>query len=900
MTFSKSLFFVMAADHLPSSCRFQPRTGEEIRAAFLDFFAERGHKILPSASLVPHDPTVLLTIAGMLPFKPVFLGHQVKPALRVATSQKCIRTNDIENVGRTARHQTYFEMLGNFSFGDYFKKEAIQWAWELSINVFCLDPKQIIVSIFREDDETEQIWRDVIGVHPQRIIRMDEADNFWSSGPTGPCGPCSELYYDFKPELGNKKIDLEDSTRFIEFYNLVFMQFNRDVNGKLTSLAEFNIDTGMGLERMAQILQGVPNNYETDLIYPLLEKVASLVAQDYQKLDEKTRVSYKVIGDHTRACVQLISDGVIASNLGRGYVLRRLVRRVIRHGRLIGIAKPFIKDVAQVAIELLTPTYPQLLEKQDSIFSELEKEEARFLETLERGEKLLDDLLSDKPKRISGEQAFELYDTYGFPLELTEEIAQEHNLKVDLQGFEKAMQRQRERAKAATTTIDLTLQETISKVVRRFNPTLFNGYKVLQESSTVKAILVNGEIAEEARGGDLIQVVLDKTPFYGEGGGQVGDKGTFHKESLENCMIEVNTVTRKNNVFVHSGIVKTGILKLGDVIESKVNSVSRRRAQINHTATHLLQASLQKIVNKKISQAGSLVDFDRLRFDFHCPNALQLSDLNQVEDLINLWISEAHSLVFKEMQIDDAKAAGAIAMFGEKYGESVRVVDVPGVSLELCGGTHVSNTAEIGAFKIVSEYGIASGIRRIEAVAGPGVLDYLNDRDLVVKTLSEQFKIQPGQIVERVLQLQDEVKLLNKSLLKAQKEIALAKTSALIGKASSIGNSQYLVSRLDGLTGDALQSSAKGLIDQLGEDSAVILAGIPNPSEQGKVVFIAAFGTEIVLRGLNAGKFLGSVAKICGGGGGGRPNLAQAGGRDSKKLNDALEYAKEQLITALS
>ena len=461
-----------------------PRSGSEIRAAFLKFFEQRGHKPMASASLVPEDPTVLLTIAGMLPFKPVFLGQQQRPAARVTSSQKCIRTNDIENVGRTARHHTYFEMLGNFSFADYFKEEAIKWAWELSTEVYGLDPKNLVVSVFREDDEAEQIWRDLVGVKPNRIIRMDEADNFWASGPTGPCGPCSEIYYDFKPELGDIGIDLEDDSRFIEFYNLVFMQYNRNAEGELTPLAKPCIDTGMGLERMAQILQQVPNNYETDLIYPLIETAANLAAINYQNLDSKGQTSLKVIADHSRAITQLICDGVTASNLGRGYILRRLLRRVVRHGRLLGIEKPFLATMGEASIALMAAAYPQLLERRELILVELAREETRFLETLDRGEKLLAELLAANPLQISGEQAFELYDTYGFPLELTEEIAAEHGLKVDLAGFEMAMQAQRERAKAAAVSIDLTLQAAIDQVVAVSAITTFNGYKQLNQTAT--------------------------------------------------------------------------------------------------------------------------------------------------------------------------------------------------------------------------------------------------------------------------------------------------------------------------------------------------------------------------------------------------------------------------------
>jgi alanyl-tRNA synthetase len=879
-----------------------PRTGAEIRAAFLDFYEQRGHKPMASASLVPEDPTVLLTIAGMLPFKPVFLGQQQRPAPRATSSQKCIRTNDIENVGRTARHHTFFEMLGNFSFGDYFKEQAIQWAWELSTGVFGLSPKNLVVSVFREDDEAEAIWRDVVGVNPKRIIRMDEADNFWASGPTGPCGPCSEIYYDFKPELGDDGIDLEDDSRFIEFYNLVFMQYNRDSEGTLTPLANRNIDTGMGLERMAQILQAVPNNYETDLIYPLIETAAGLAGVDYRALDEKGKTSLKVIGDHSRAITQLICDGVTASNLGRGYILRRLLRRVVRHGRLLGIDKPFLTAMGEASITLMQAAYPQLLERREVILAELAREEARFLETLERGEKLLADVLAAKPKQISGEQAFELYDTYGFPLELTEEIAEEHGLTVDLEGFEAAMEAQRQRAKAAAVSIDLTLQGAIEQMAADLDATAFKGYEALEHPSCVLALVVNGEPAERATAGDSVQLVLDVTPFYGEGGGQIGDRGVLSGDgaSGDGVIVAIEGVSRNRSVFVHSGRIERGSLAVGDLLNAQVDRACRRRAQANHTATHLLQAALKQVVDPGIGQAGSLVDFDRLRFDFHCPRAVTAPELEQIESLINGWISEAHSLEVQEMAIEKAKAAGAVAMFGEKYADVVRVVDVPGVSMELCGGTHVANTAEIGLFKIVSESGVAAGIRRIEAVAGPAVLAYLNERDAVVKQLGERFKAQPAEIVERVGQLADELKASQKALAAAREELALAKSAALVAQAVAVGEHQLLVARLDGVEGGGLQSAAQGLADQLGDGAAVVLGGLPDPADLAKVILVAAFGKGVIAKGQQAGKFIGGIAKACGGGGGGRPNLAQAGGRDGAALDGALEQARTELSAALA
>jgi len=879
-----------------------PRTGAEIRQAFLSFYEQRGHTPMASASLVPDDPTVLLTIAGMLPFKPVFLGQQQRPAPRATSSQKCIRTNDIENVGRTARHHTFFEMLGNFSFGDYFKEQAIQWAWELSTGVFGLSPNNLVVSVFREDDEAEAIWRDVVGVNPRRIIRMDEADNFWASGPTGPCGPCSEIYYDFRPELGDDGIDLEDDSRFIEFYNLVFMQYNRDAAGTLTPLAARNIDTGMGLERMAQILQGVSNNYETDLIYPLIETASSLAGIDYRSLDDKGKTSLKVIGDHSRAITQLICDGVTASNLGRGYILRRLLRRVVRHGRLLGIDKPFLTAMGEAAIALMHDAYPQLDERREVILAELAREEARFLETLERGEKLLAEVLAAQPRQISGAQAFELYDTYGFPLELTEEIAEEHGLTVDLAGFEAAMEAQRQRAKAAAVSIDLTLQGAIDQVAAAAEATAFKGYDQLEHPCCVVALVVNGEPAERAGAGDGVQLVLDTTPFYGEGGGQVGDRGLLSGTGAggDGVIISIDSVTRNRSVFVHSGRIERGTLAVGDLLNAQVDRTCRRRAQANHTATHLLQAALKQVVDPGIGQAGSLVDFDRLRFDFHCPRAVTAAELDQIEALINGWIAEAHDLQVRSMAIEQAKAAGAVAMFGEKYADVVRVVDVPGVSMELCGGTHVANTAEIGLFKIVSESGVAAGVRRIEAVAGPAVLAYLNERDAVVRQLGERFKAQPGEIVERVVALQDELKVTAKALAAAQGELAVAKAAALVAQAEARGAFQLLVARLDGVDGSGLQGAAQGLADQLGDGAAVVLGGLPDPADLGKVILVAAFGKAVIAAGPKAGAFIGSIAKVCGGGGGGRPNLAQAGGRDGAALDGALQQARSQLVELLA
>lgn len=871
----------------------QPLTGDQIREKFLDFFAQRQHQPLPSASLVPEDPTVLLTIAGMLPFKPIFLGQKAAEYPRATTSQKCIRTNDIENVGRTARHHTFFEMLGNFSFGDYFKEQAIAYAWELSTKVYQLPPDRIIVSVFEEDDEAFAIWRDQIGIPAHRIQRMGADDNFWVSGPTGPCGPCSELYYDFHPERGDDRIDLEDDSRFIEFYNLVFMQYNRDSDGNLTPLQNKNIDTGMGLERMAQILQQVPNNYEADLIFPIIDKAAHLAGIDYHQANEKTKVSLKVIGDHCRAVVHMIADGISASNIGRGYILRRLIRRVVRHGRLIGIEGAFMTQVAAQAIALAASIYPNTKARESVILGELAREEARFLETLERGEKLLIEILDRHPKQISGVEAFTLYDTFGFPLELTQEIAEEQGLTVDVAGFEAEMAAQRKRSQAAHETIDLTVQGSLDRLADQVHPTTFLGYDRSQETAQVVAVLVEGQLAEAAEAGQTVQLVFDRTPFYAESGGQVGDRGYI---TGENLLIRIEDVQKESGIFIHFGRVERGLVETGMIVTAQIDRACRRRAQANHTATHLLQAALKKWVAEDISQAGSLVDFDRLRFDFNFHRALTSQELQQIEEQINIWIAEAHTAEVAVMPIAEAKAKGAIAMFGEKYGAEVRVVDLPGVSMELCGGTHVHNTAEIGLFKIIAEGGVSAGVRRIEAVSGGAVLGYLNVRDLVVKDLCDRFKVKPEEIGDRITLLQGELKTTQKELDGVKQELALLQSEQLIQQAETVGDLKILVAGLGNTDPEALKTAGERLLQKLGE-GAVILASTPAPD---KVSLLAVFSPQVVQgKKLQAGKFIGEIAKMCGGGGGGRPNLAQAGGKDASQLPQALETAREKLRSAL-
>jgi len=871
-----------------------PRTGAEIRQAFLDFYAARGHKVLPSASLIPEDPTVLLTIAGMLPFKPIFLGQQAAEFPRATTSQKCIRTNDIENVGRTARHHTFFEMLGNFSFGDYFKEQAIAWAWELATQVYGLPPERLVVSVFEQDDEAFAIWRDQIGIPKQRIQRMGEKDNFWVSGPTGPCGPCSEIYYDFKPELGDKSIDLEDDSRFIEFYNLVFMQYNRDTDGNLTPLKSQNIDTGMGLERMAQILQKVPNNYETDLIFPIIQKAAEIAGLDYHKVDDSTQVALKVIGDHTRAVVHMLADGVTPSNEGRGYVLRRLIRRVIRYGRLIGINQEFTPKVAEIAIALAQSAYPNVRASERTIKVALQREEVLFLKTLEFGEKELAAMIETLGPggQIPGADAFKLYDTYGFPLELTQEIAAEKGLLVDLSGFEAEMEKQRIRSRAAHETIDLTAQGSLDKMAEHIQATEFVGYGQAMTESEVQLLMVDGKPVPQATAGTAVQIVLDQTPFYAESGGQIGDRGYL---SGEDVLVRIEDVQKESAFFVHYGRIERGTLRITDRVTAQIDLACRRRSQAHHTATHLLQSALKKVVDDNITQAGSLVAFDRLRFDFNCPRPLTPEELQQIEDLVNHWIAEAHATQTYILPLAEAKARGAIAMFGEKYGSEVRVMDVAGVSMELCGGTHVNNTAEIGLFKIIAETGVASGIRRIEAVAGPAVLEYLNVREQVVRDLSDRFKVKPEEIPDRITTLQQELKASQKQLEALKAQLALAQANELLAQAETVGEFSLLVALMEGVDPESLKTAAEQLQQKL-VNGAVVLGSVPEPD---KVSLVAAFSPGVVQKGVQAGKFIGTIAKLCGGGGGGRPNLAQAGGRDATQLPSALEEARKQLRAKL-
>ncbi|XP_010028808.1 alanine--tRNA ligase, chloroplastic/mitochondrial isoform X2 [Eucalyptus grandis] len=856
----------------------------------------------------------------MLQFKPIFLGKVPRQVPCAATAQRCIRTNDVENVGRTARHHTFFEMLGNFSFGDYFKKEAIKWAWELSTAELGLQAERLWISVFEDDDEAFEIWHKEVGVPADHIKRMGEEDNFWTSGVTGPCGPCSEIYYDFHPERGTLDTDLGDDSRFIEFYNLVFMQYNKKDDGSLEPLKQKNIDTGMGLERVARILQRVPSNYETDLIYPIIEKASELANVSYGLADDPTKLKLKIIGDHMRAIVYLISDGVIPSNIGRGYVVRRLIRRVVRTGRLLGIRGDcrenlegaFLPAIAEKVIDFGTHIDSDVKARAPRILEEIKREEYRFVQTLERGEELLeqmiDDALSSTREKgtvpcLAGEDAFLLYDTYGFPVEITIEVAEEHGVTVDMNAFDTEMEKQRRRSQAAHHAIKLEVGDD-ADITANIPDTEFLGYDTLSARAVIKSLLVNGKSVIQVPEGSEVEVLLDKTPFYAESGGQIADHGLLcvsDGENQQRTVVEIMDVQKSmGNLFVHKGTIKEGVLEVGIEVEAEVDPKLRQRAKVHHTATHLLQSALKKVIGQETSQAGSLVAFDRLRFDFNFHRPLLEDEILEIERLINGWIGDAAVLQTKVMPLTEAKEAGAIAMFGEKYGEEVRVVEVPGVSMELCGGTHVSNTAEIRGFKIISEQGIASGIRRIEAVAGEAFIEYVNSRDYYMKQLCNNLKVKAEEVTTRVDNLLEELRMARNEVSLLRSKAAVYKASTIASKAVLVGSSKeirVLVESMEDTDADSLKSAAEYLIDSLQDPAAVVLGSSPS---EGKVSLVAAFTPGVVKLGIQAGKFIGPIAKLCGGGGGGRPNFAQAGGRKPENLSSALEKARSELMAILS
>ncbi|HHY36622.1 MAG TPA: alanine--tRNA ligase [Firmicutes bacterium] len=874
-------------------------TGNEIRKKFLDFFASKGHLILPSASLIPeNDPSLLLIGAGMAPFKKYFTGQEKPPRHRIATCQKCVRTGDLENVGRTARHHTFFEMLGNFSFADYFKKEAIAWAWEFMTEVLGLPAEKLWVSVYEEDDEAFAIWRDEIGVPEERIVRLGKDSNFWEIGP-GPCGPCSEIYYDLGPERGCGSPHCApgcDCDRYLEVWNLVFTQFDRDEEGNYTPLPKKNIDTGMGLERIASVMQRVPSNFDTDLIKPIIEKTATLAGVTYGEQQE-TDVSLKVIADHLRAVVYMVADGILPSNEGRGYVLRRLLRRAVRHGKLLGIDGPFLHRVADTVIAIGRDAYPELEENRERVREVIRQEEERFLDTLQAGMHILAAYLEEMKKEgqrvLAGDKAFRLYDTYGFPLDLTREIAAEEGLEVDEEGFTRAMEAQRERARAARQEADgMLVGEGVYRELTGFGPTPFLGYETLTATGQIKAIIWDGELVAEAPAGAEVEIVLDQTPFYAEGGGQVGDRGTITAPGIR---IDIkDTRSLAGGVTVHLGKVEAGPVKTGTRVEAQVDGELRRATARNHTATHLLHRALRLVLGDHVQQAGSLVDGERLRFDFSHFSAPGKEELKRVEELVNEKILENIPLEINIMPLAEAQRLGAIALFGEKYGDEVRVVKIGDYSMELCGGTHVSATGAIGSFKVVSEGSIGAGLRRIEAVTGKGVLDYINNLEGTVARAAAALKTTAEELPDRIGSLLAGIKERDKELEALKGKLARLQVSDLVARAVDVAGVKVVALPVEARGMEELRSLVDVLRGQL--PSGIVLLGAAQPD---KVSFVCSVSRDLVEKGLHAGNIIKEVARVAGGGGGGRPDMAQAGGKAPDRLEEALargmEVIREQL-----
>lgn len=877
-------------------------SGNEIRELFLAFFERQDHLRLPGASLIPkNDPTLLLTGAGMVPFKPYFLGQAKPPHPRITTCQPCIRTPDIERVGYTDRHGTFFEMLGNFSFGDYFKKEAIQWAWEFVTTVFELPPDRLWVSVYEHDDEAAQLWHEVVGIPKERIVKLGKSDNFWEIG-VGPCGPCSEIYLDRGLAHGCGRPDCApgcDCERFLEIWNLVFIQYNKDEEGNYHELASKNIDTGMGLERAAVLLQGVKNLFETDLVRPILDKVASLAGVAYGT-DQDKDVSMRVITDHVRGVTFMVKDGIVPSNEGRGYVLRRLLRRALRHGRLLQIELPFITEVVEEVIAVMSPAYPDLRERQDYILKVIAQEEERFRQTLDQGvehlERTLEELKAQGRTMLPGEYAFKLYDTYGFPFELTKEIAAEDGFTVDEEGFRVAMEAQRERARQAreeTGYVGLEEAFFTELATKKGLSTRFIGYEQSSTNTRISAIVKDGRLADALAAGEEGQIVLEVTPFYAESGGQVADSGEIIGPEGTFAVTDVKNVAGK--IISHGGKVTAGVIRTGDEIRATIAEEVRLDTARNHTATHLLHKALRAVVGEHATQAGSLVSPEYLRFDFRHFAPLSPEELARVEAMVNAAILADYEVQTRITDYDTAVKDGAIALFGEKYDDQVRVVQIGDYSAELCGGTHVARTGQIGLFKIISESGIAAGIRRIEAVSGRYAWDWFARRSRILEEVSRELKVNPEQVAEKVGRLLQQVKEGEKEIAALKQKLAQSQLADPTAAAVEVNGLQLVVQRMDDL--DA--AGMRNLVDQLKaklDAGVVVLGGV----SEGKVTLIAGATPAAVQQGAHAGKLVGALAKIVGGGGGGRPEMAQAGGKEPAKLDEALRGAEQALRDLLA
>jgi len=863
----------------------------ELRERYLKFFEGKGHLRLPSFSLIPqNDPSLLLINSGMAPLKPYFTGKEEPPRRRVTTCQKCIRTPDIENVGKTARHGTFFEMLGNFSFGDYFKKEAIPWAWEFVTEDLKIPVDRLWVSIYEEDDEAFEIWNKDVGVPAERIVRMGKKDNFWEHG-TGPCGPCSEIYFDRGVERGCGKPDCKvgcDCDRFIEFWNLVFTQFNRDEEGNYTRLPNPNIDTGMGLERLACIMQDVDNLFEVDTVKNVLEYVCKIAGVKYHE-SEKTDVSIRVITDHIRSTTMMVSDGVIPSNEGRGYVLRRLLRRAARHGKLLGINKPFLYDVAMVVINESKQAYPELEEKREYIQKVIRIEEEKFELTIDQGliilNKYIEETKAKNSKTITGEMAFELHGTYGFPIDLTREIAEENGLSVDEKGFREEMEKHSKlakedyRSKQSSAWSD-DIYSTLDKSVK----TEFVGYSENVAQAKVMYIIKNDQVVESAEEGDEVIVILDKTPFYAESGGQVGDKGIIEAEDVK---IKVEDCKKtEDGKYLHFGVVEKGSVKTGASVTAAIDAKRRMAIARNHTTTHLLQKALRNVLGDHVQQAGSLVEPDRLRFDFAHFAAMTPEEIAKVEKEVNDKILESIMVETMELPIEEAKKLGATALFGEKYGNIVRVVKIGDYSMEFCGGTHLKATSQAGFIKIVSESGVAAGVRRIEALTGEAALGYLHDREKLISDISAALKTSPQESVRRIETIVAELKNAQKEIEQLRSKLVSSSLDEVLAKAIEVNGVKVVKARFDQLNMEALRNTGDTIRNKLGSGLVVLGSGY-----EGKVSFVVMATKDVVAKGIHSGNIIREIAKIAGGGGGGRPDMAQAGGKDVSKLDEALDYS---------
>ena len=865
----------------------------DLREKYLSFFESKGHKRLPSFPLVPiNDKSLLLINSGMAPMKKYFTGEEIPPSKRVTTCQKCIRTPDLERVGITARHGTFFEMLGNFSFGDYFKDEAIPWAWEF-LTVTLEIPKDLLwPSIYEQDEEAYEIWVNKIGVDPSHVVRLGKADNFWEHG-SGPCGPCSEIYFDRGEKYGCGSPDCKpgcDCDRFMEIWNNVFSQFNNDGNGNYTELAQKNIDTGMGLERLACVMQGVDNMFEVDTIRRVIDKVCEISSKTYGA-DAKNDISIRVITDHSRSAMFMIADGVIPSNEGRGYVLRRIIRRACRHGKLLGINRPFLTETVTTSIEESCGAYPELASKKDYILKVISMEEERFDATVDAGLSILSNLirgaLAEHADVISGEEVFKLYDTFGFPLDLTKEIVAESNLNIDEDTFNSLMLQQKQRAREARANIG-GWDESSKSLLSDLPKTEFTGYTDYRSKAKVIAILSDNGSVDSVNEGEC-SIILDRTPFYGEGGGQIGDTGTIYSDGF---IANVYDTKKTDGIYIHIATVVNGTLKVGDEVCADIEDARRDAICRNHSAAHLLQAALRSVLGTHVEQAGSFVNDKICRFDFTHFAALTSDEIRKIEALVNANILVANDIVTKETDIETARAEGAMALFGEKYGSVVRMVKMGAFSTELCGGTHCNNTGKIGLFKIVSESSVAAGVRRIEAVTGLGVLRLIAEKDELLAEAASELKVQNvSDIVKKAAALQNELHNAKKEIDILNSKLASTKLDGILSSAKQVGAVKLISARLDDMQIDAARALADDIKAKYA-DTVTVLAVLSD----GKLNFIAVAGKDAIAAGAHAGKLVGAVASVCGGKGGGRPDSAMAGGKDSDKVDEALLSAEATLL----